>query len=131
MIFLFSKLYHVQEYMMPDIGNENGILKNTKQENVYQITSHEKTSRVHQKLLQMRKNHKKIELLENDISGLMNDKFTDQYSYAVTNRHVRLVMAMAKLGLSFNSYKTMASNIYYDIILLYKYVLDWVYGLLW
>ena len=102
----YSQHYHVQEFMMPELGKPTGVLKNTRQENLYLIASHEKNSKVHQKLLQMRKNHKKIEL-ENEISGLIVDKSTDQYSYAVTNRHIRLVMASARMGLSFNAYPTM------------------------
>ena len=105
----YSQFYHVQDYMMPELGKPNGVLKNTKAENVYQIARHEKSSKVHQKLLQMRKEEKKFQL-ENEISGLITDKFTDQFSYAVTNRHIRLVMASAIMGLSFNMYPTMASK---------------------
>ena len=103
----YSKLYHVFDYLIPEVGQPNGILKSTKQENTYYIKTHEKTSNVHQKLLEMRKKHKKLELVETEISGLITDRFTDEYSYAVTNRHIRLVMSSAKMGLSFRSYPLM------------------------
>ena len=99
----YHRKYHVKEHLLPELAKDEGVLKDTKQANTYIIAHHERKSNVHQYLLHQRKLAKKQEL-ENQISGMIKDKINDQDNFAVTNRHMRIVLASAKMCLSFNAH---------------------------
>ena len=64
-------------------------------------------SKVHQYLLLQLKKDRKEEI-KSELPNVITDKYSDDgHPYAVTNRHMRLIMAAAKMCLSFETHSVL------------------------
>ena len=86
----YSEIFYVAKHQRPNLASPVGVLKSTIEENTKIIQDHPTRSKTHIKLLHLIKEQKKC-AIEDEISNLLTDKHNaDQFSYAVTNRHMRL-----------------------------------------
>ena len=103
----WSDHYHVENQVRPELASPAGIFLDTKAENKARIVNHQ-NSKVHQYLLLQLKKDRKEEIESEFQNAPSNDKVSDEgHSYAVTNRHMRLIMAAAKMCLSFETHSTL------------------------